>query len=94
MPDSGMAQVLGVLGGTFDPVHFGHLRLAEEARQALGLAQVRWIPAGRPPHRGIPGVSGEARLEMVRLAIAGNDAFAVDDAEVRAEAPSYTVSTL
>jgi nicotinate-nucleotide adenylyltransferase len=84
----------GILGGTFDPVHFGHLRLAEEARQALGLGRVRWIPAGRPPHRGEPGVTAEERLAMVRLAIAGHPAFILDDAEVRSQSPSYTVLTL
>ena len=85
---------LGLIGGTFDPVHHGHLRLAEEAREALGLARVRWIPAGRPPHRDTPAVRAECRLEMVRLAIGGNPAFELDDAEVRAEQPSYTVLTL
>lgn len=92
MPDT--AAPLGLLGGTFDPVHYGHLRLAEVALESLRLSRVRWIPAGRPPHRGTPGVSGASRLEMVRLAIAGHEAFELDDAEVRAEAPSYTVYTL
>ncbi|NTV09623.1 MAG: nicotinate-nicotinamide nucleotide adenylyltransferase, partial [Zoogloea sp.] len=73
---------LGILGGTFDPVHFGHLRLAEEAREALGLETVRLIPAGAPPHRAAPRVSGEHRLAMVRLAAADNPAFEVDDAEI------------
>ena len=90
----GAGAPLGLIGGTFDPVHFGHLRLAEEARTALGLAGVRWIPAGRPPHRDTPAVPPECRLEMVRLAIDGNPAFQLDDAEVRAAAPSYTVVTL
>jgi len=88
------SETQGILGGTFDPVHFGHLRLAEEARAALGLGQVRWIPAGRPPHRGAPGVTGEERLAMVQLAIADHPAFILDDAEVRSESPSYTVPTL
>ncbi len=85
---------LGLIGGTFDPVHYGHLRLAEEARTALGLCAVRWIPAGRPPHRDAPAVPPESRLDMVRLAIAGNPAFELDDGEVRSAAPSYTVLTL
>lgn len=85
---------LGLLGGTFDPVHLGHLRLAEEAREALGLAGVRWIPAGVPPHREVPREDAAHRLAMVRLAVADNPAFSVDDAEVRAESPSYTVTTL
>lgn len=85
---------IGVLGGTFDPVHYGHLRLAECARAALGLSQVLWIPAGQPPHRAQPRTPAVHRLEMVRLAIAANPAFALDDAEVRAVRPSYTVVTL
>ena len=85
---------LGLFGGTFDPIHLGHLRLAEEAREALALAQVCFIPAGRPPHRGVPGSTPEHRLAMVRLAIAGNPAFSLDDAEVCAPRPSYTVDTL
>ena len=85
---------LGILGGTFDPIHFGHLRLAEEACEALDLAEVRWIPAGQPPHRTAPRVDAAHRLEMVRRAVAGNPAFAVDDAETRSAAPSYTVTSL
>jgi nicotinate-nucleotide adenylyltransferase len=85
---------VGLLGGTFDPVHYGHLRLAEEARDSLGLAAVRWIPAGQPPHRGAPHGTAHHRLEMVRLAIAGNAGFILDDAEVRSGQPSYTVVTL
>ena len=85
---------LGVLGGTFDPIHTGHLRLAEEAREALGLGGVRLIPAGQPPHRGEPGSTAEDRLAMARLAAAGNPGFMVDDGEVRAQQKSYTVLTL
>lgn len=85
---------LGILGGTFDPVHYAHLRLAEEARGALGLEAVLWIPAGRPPHRSQPRASAAHRLEMTRRAIAGNPAFVLDASEALAEAPSYTVSTL
>lgn len=82
------------MGGTFDPIHFGHLRLAEEARQALGLDQVRIIPAGQPPHRDQPCGSAEDRLNMARLALAGLPQFELDDSEVRADLPSYTVPTL
>ncbi|CAG0944518.1 MAG: putative nicotinate-nucleotide adenylyltransferase [Rhodocyclaceae bacterium] len=85
---------LGLLGGTFDPIHYGHLRLAEEAREALGLSGLCWIPAGQPPHRAAPRVAAAHRLEMVRRAVAGNPAFTVDDAETRAPGPSYTVTTL
>jgi nicotinate-nucleotide adenylyltransferase len=90
----GALAPLGVLGGTFDPIHTGHLRLAEEAREALGLGGVRLIPAGRPPHRGEPGSTADDRLAMARLAATGNAAFAVDDGEVRSQHKSYTVLTL
>jgi len=89
-----LSELLGLFGGTFDPVHYGHLRLAEEARQCLGLAAVHWIPAGQPGHRAAPEVTATHRLDMVRLAVAGNPAFRVDDAEVIAAGPSYTVPTL
>ncbi|HEX6734525.1 MAG TPA: nicotinate-nucleotide adenylyltransferase [Azonexus sp.] len=89
-----MSEPLGLFGGTFDPVHVGHLRLAEEAIDELALGGVRWIPAGQPPHRGQPQVTAGQRLAMVRLATAGNPRFAVDAAEVEAAAPSYTVHTL
>ena len=94
MSDSAESQPLGVFGGTFDPVHYGHLRLAEEAAEGLGLARVRWIPAGQPLLRVSPQVGAAQRLEMVRLAIAGNSRFELDAAEVDAERPSYTVPTL
>lgn len=85
---------VGILGGTFDPVHYGHLRLAEQAREQLGLASVRWIPAGQPPHRSRPNCSGEQRLAMVRRALADNPAFSLDDGEVLVDTPSYSVLTL
>lgn len=85
---------LGVFGGTFDPVHYGHLRLAEEAADRLGLARVRWLPAGQPPHRDGPQAVAADRLAMVRLAVDDNPRFEVDAAEVEAAAPSYTVVTL
>lgn len=85
---------LGLFGGTFDPIHFGHLRLAEEAIAHLGLGGVRWIPAGQPPHRGTPQVTPSQRLALVERAIAGNAKFSLDAAEVHAASPSYTVLTL
>lgn len=91
MPDT---APLGVFGGTFDPVHLGHLRLAEEAAETLGLGGVRWIPAGQPRHREAPQVTPQHRLEMVRRAIAGNPRFALDAAEVDSDGASYTVPTL
>lgn len=89
-----LSEPVGLFGGTFDPVHFGHLRLAEESMAHLGLGTVRWIPAGNPPHRGLPEVSAAQRLAMVRLAVADNPCFLVDAAEVEAAALSYTVHTL
>lgn len=89
-----LSEPLGLFGGTFDPVHYGHLRLAEEAIAHLALGGVRWIPAGQPPHRGTPQVTAGQRLAMVRCATAGNPRFSVDASEVEAAAPSYTVHTL
>jgi nicotinate-nucleotide adenylyltransferase len=85
---------IGVLGGTFDPIHFAHLRLAEELADGIGLSKVRFIPTGAPPHRGTPRVSGVHRIEMVRLAIAGNPRFEADDREVRRTGVCYTFDTL
>lgn len=85
---------LGVLGGTFDPIHYGHLRMAEELAEALEIEQVRLIPAGRPPHRGQPRAEARHRLEMARLAIAGNPRFVLDEREFHRAAPSYSVDTL
>ena len=94
MPEVLPGSPLGVFGGTFDPVHHGHLRLAEEAADSLGLARVRWIPAGQPTAREQPRASAAQRLAMVARAIAGNARFEVDSAEVDAARPSYTVPTL
>lgn len=88
------AAPLGLFGGTFDPIHTGHLRLAEEARETLRLSEVCFIPTGTPPHRDTPQTPAQHRLEMVRRAIAGNPAFCCDEAEVRSDALSYTVLTL
>jgi nicotinate-nucleotide adenylyltransferase len=85
---------LGIFGGTFDPVHYGHLRTAFELLQALDLGEVRFIPAGQPPHRGAPSCGARHRLAMVRAAIADQPGFTVDDREVRSEEPSWTVTTL
>jgi nicotinate-nucleotide adenylyltransferase len=95
MPESrGTTGAVGILGGTFDPVHLAHLALAHVAYQQLGLTQVVWIPAGQPPHRTCPGTTAADRLAMVRLAIAGEPHFVVDSSEVASTAPSYTVQTL
>lgn len=88
------AGPVGVFGGTFDPVHLGHLRLAEEAREAFGLDRVLWIPAGRPPHRNPPVAAAEHRLSMVELAVAGNGTFVTEAGELGTAMPSYTIDTL
>lgn len=92
------AGVLGLLGGTFDPLHVAHLRLGLEAREALGLAGVCLIPAGTPPLRALPQCAAAHRLAMVELALDGIPGFSVDAGEVLAAAnnpaPSYTVATL
>lgn len=85
---------IGVFGGTFDPIHYGHLRLAEDMADALDLDRVRFVPAGQPPHRRAPHVDARHRLEMVRRAISGNPRFDLDAREVERDAPSYTVDTL
>lgn len=85
---------VGIFGGTFDPIHFGHLRTAFELLHALRLAEVRLVPAGNPPHRGIPLCDAWHRLDMVRAAVADQPGLVVDDREVRREGPSYTVLTL
>lgn len=85
---------LGIFGGTFDPIHFGHLRTAFEILQALQLRELRFIPAGDPPHRAPPRVDAQRRLQLVRAAVADQPGFAVDDREVRRQGPSYTVLTL
>jgi len=85
---------IGIFGGTFDPIHYGHLRLAEELAEALNLSEVRIIPAGQPPHRTVPRTPARHRLEMARLAIAGNPRFKLDDREVQQARASYTIDTL
>ena len=80
-------------GGTFDPVHAGHLAVAHAARAATG-ADIAFLPAADPPHRAAPGASAEQRAHMLDLAIAGEAGFRVDRRELRREGPSYTVDTL
>ena len=91
MPDT---HALGILGGTFDPIHFGHLRLAQEVADALSLSEVRFIPGGTPPHRAAPHSSAQHRVAMVRLAIEDNPLFVLDERETRRDGPSYTFDTL
>ncbi len=85
---------IGIFGGTFDPIHFGHLRLAQEIAESVHMAEVRFMPGGTPPHRAAPQVTAQQRMDMVRLATAGNPLFTVDDREVRRSGPGYTVDTL
>jgi nicotinate-nucleotide adenylyltransferase len=85
---------IGVLGGTFDPIHYGHLRFASAVRSALGLALVDVIPAGVPPHRAAPLASPKDRLAMTQLGCAEFPGLKPDDREVRRVGPSYTIVTL
>jgi nicotinate-nucleotide adenylyltransferase len=85
---------IGIFGGTFDPIHCGHLRTAFELWQELRLEEVRLLPAGTPPHRDQLYASAAMRLKMVRAAIAEQPSFVVDDREVRRTGLSYSVDTL
>lgn len=99
------AASVGIYGGTFNPVHLGHLRAAEEVAEALGLERVLFVPSGEPPHKRAVPAPGEGgavdpiapaalRLEWVRLAVAGNPRFEVATLEVERDGPSYLVETL
>ena len=92
MPDT--VAPIGILGGTFDPIHYGHLRLAEEVADACGMARVQLIPAAFPNLRALPRTAPDHRLAMVQLAAQGNPRLCVDDRELRREGTSYTVDTL
>jgi nicotinate-nucleotide adenylyltransferase len=89
-----MQRVLGILGGTFDPIHYGHLRLAADVRAALTLPQIRLIPAGVPPHRAPPVASPEQRLAMTALGCVEFEGLVADRLEIDRAGPSYTVATL
>lgn len=89
-----MAKRIGMLGGTFDPVHIGHLRSALEVAENYALDQLLLVPNAQPPHRGTPQVSAQQRLEMVQLAVAGTDVLSVDDRELRRDKPSWSIDTL
>jgi len=90
-----MSESVGIMGGTFDPIHFGHLAAAEEARVRFQLARVIFIPNGRPPHKPdyVPSPAGQ-RYDMVRLATAANPAFEPSRIEIDRPGPSYSVDTL
>jgi nicotinate-nucleotide adenylyltransferase len=86
---------IGILGGTFNPVHIAHLRIAEEVRERFDLARVLFIPAATPPHKPLAGeLPFSLRKQMVRLAIAGNPFFAVSDIEGKREGKSYSIDTI
>ena len=85
---------IGLYGGTFDPIHLGHLILAETCREACGLDRVWFVVAGAPPHKPGGRTDVSHRLEMVRLAVAGNPAFEVSEIETRRPGPHYSVETL
>ncbi len=87
-------QPIGILGGTFDPIHYGHLRPAQAAQRALALGEIRLIPAGAPAHRRAPVASAAQRLRMAQLAVQDFPGFSVDDREIRRGGPSYTVPTV
>lgn len=86
---------IGLLGGSFNPIHLGHLVMAEEARARLGLERVLFVPARVSPHKlDKPQAPAEDRLRMVQLAIADNPAFEASDIELRREGPSYSIDTV
>jgi len=87
-------QAIGILGGTFDPIHFGHLRMALELSQALGLVRVHIVPCYQPVHRKMPIASPEQRLDMVRQAIAAEPTLIADPREIQRGKASYMIDTL
>jgi nicotinate-nucleotide adenylyltransferase len=88
-------QRLGLFGGTFNPIHYGHLRSAEEVCEALGLTRLWFIPAGEPPHKAAQGITPfETRLEMTRLAVGDHPVMSVSDLEGRRPGRSYSIETL
>lgn len=89
-----MTTAVGILGGTFNPIHFGHLRMAQELAESLSLNEVRFIPSANPPHKPMPQVSAAHRAAMVQLAIADNPLFKLDNCELLRTGASYTIDTL
>ena len=89
-----MHRLIGILGGTFDPVHYGHLRPALEVMQQAQLQQLRFVPNRLPPHRETPLLSEQQRAELVALAIADTPGFVLDRRELQRQGPSYMVDTL
>lgn len=93
LPDAA-ASSIGVYGGSFDPIHHGHLRSALEVKQYLSLSELRLMPSGNPPHRDKAQVSGEHRLAMLKLAVANTAGLVIDRRELERDQPSYTIDTL
>lgn len=91
---SSLAPRIGMLGGTFDPIHLGHLRSAVELQEALQLHQLHMIPAQQPPLRDRPQVSAQERLALLKLGIGDTPGLFADDRELRRDGPSYSVDTL
>lgn len=87
-------RMICILGGTFDPVHFGHLRAALDVQQALGIERVHLVPCRIPPHRELPRLGGRQRLTLLRLAIDGEPGLAIDERELQREGTSYMLDTL
>jgi nicotinate-nucleotide adenylyltransferase len=86
---------IGIYGGSFDPIHHGHLILAREAREVLDLERIIFVPAAVSPFKGrAPAASGDMRLRMLRVAIEGEQGFAIDDCELRRPPPSWTIDTV
>jgi nicotinate-nucleotide adenylyltransferase len=86
--------LIGILGGTFNPIHFGHLRTAQEVAENLNLKEVKFIPSANPPHKPKPEVTAEQRAEMIKLSIKHNPLFNLDTIELNRLGPSYTIDTL
>ena len=86
--------MIGIFGGTFDPVHYGHIKPALSVKLALGLEQLRFIPNREPPHRETPWLDVDQRLSLLKSALAGYEDVVVDERELRREGPSYMVDTL
>jgi len=89
-----MTSALGIFGGTFDPVHYGHLRAADEVLDTLDLREVRMMPARDPPHRGAPGATAKQRVDMLRLALQEFPRLRLDTREIERTGKSYTFDTL
>lgn len=87
-------KTIGILGGTFNPVHYGHLRMAQELADGLAINTIRFIPSANPPHKSTHNITASHRVAMVRLAIADNPLFQLDDQELKRSGHSYTIDTL